>query len=378
MKSLTAAILTLGAIATAADTTPAPADAFAVQMFSTLAKTQQGNLVFSPASLEAVVRLLQQGARGETATELAALPMGKTGIPTTITPIEANALFIADSLRLSPDISADEVFLVPFGKNNAKAADFINAWAKKHTNGLIAHILSAQDLTPLTRLVAANAIYLKAKWSIPFAPEDTQENAVFTMADGTTTTVDMMFQQEELRYAEGDDWQAVVLYYRADKRYTPDMQWVGFIGILPKGDAREFAATLTPQKYQTIRAALATGYPQDTIVYLPRFSMDSGVFSLKPALEACGVTLSFSESADYSGFAEGLMLSNVLQRCYVKVDEAGTEAAAVTMAIAVEGCCAPGERRKPKYIRFDRPFIWVIGDLNSPAAPYFMGLTEKP
>ena len=128
MKSLTAAILTLGAIATAADTTPAPADDFAVQMFSTLAKTQQGNLVFSPASLEAVVRLLQQGARGETAAELAALPMGKTGIPTTITPIEANALFIADSLRLSPDISADEVFLVPFGTNNAKAADFINAF----------------------------------------------------------------------------------------------------------------------------------------------------------------------------------------------------------------------------------------------------------
>ncbi|MBR3695091.1 MAG: hypothetical protein IKL98_02490, partial [Akkermansia sp.] len=35
-------------------------------MFSTLAKEQKSNVVFSPASLEGVIHLLQQGARGET------------------------------------------------------------------------------------------------------------------------------------------------------------------------------------------------------------------------------------------------------------------------------------------------------------------------
>lgn len=378
MKTLTATLLTLGTFATATDSAPAPADAFAVQMFSTLAKEQKGNIVFSPASLEAVLRLLKQGARGNTAAELAALPMGKTGIKTTISPKSANALFIDDSLHLSPKIKTDKVFVVPFGENNKEAANIINAWCEKQTKGLIPHILNAKDLSPLTRLVAANAIYLKAKWCSPFATEDTQENAVFTMANGTTTTVDMMFQQEEFRYAEGEDWQAVVLYYQADKRYTPDMQWVGYIGILPKGDAREFAAALTPQKYQDIRKALAEGYPQDTIVYLPRFAVDPGAYSLKSALEACGVTQSFSPAADYRGFAEGLMLSDVLQRCYVKVDEAGTEAAAVTVAMVEEGCYASDEETKPKRIRFDRPFIWVIGDIQSSAAPYFMGLFEKP
>ena len=68
-------------------------DSFAVQVFSVLAAGQEGNIVFSPASLEAVLRLLQQGARGDTAAELAALPMGKAGIRTAMTPAEANALF---------------------------------------------------------------------------------------------------------------------------------------------------------------------------------------------------------------------------------------------------------------------------------------------
>ena len=37
-------------------------DSFAVQLFSVLAASQEDNFVFSPASLESVLRLLQQGA----------------------------------------------------------------------------------------------------------------------------------------------------------------------------------------------------------------------------------------------------------------------------------------------------------------------------
>ncbi|MBQ3526569.1 MAG: hypothetical protein IJA63_09855 [Akkermansia sp.] len=374
-----AAAISSFAAAAPADVPCTQTDSFAVQMFSVLATAQQGNIVFSPASLEGALHLLQQGARGSTAAELNALPMGKRGIATSIQPIEANALFIDDRLQPSHKISVNEILYAPFGDDNEKAAAIINAWASKNTKGLITHILSKEDLSPNTRLVAANAIYLKAKWSYPFDPDSTVKNTRFTLADGTTTKVDLMFQREHLRYAEGDDWQAVMLFYEAQPGHKKDVAWVGFIGILPKGDAREFARTLTPHKYQAIRSALAQGYPQDTVVYLPRFDMDSGVFSLKPALEACGVSISFTPHADYKGFADTeLMLSDVLQRCRAKVDEDGTEAAAVTMAIAVDGCCAPQERPKPKRICFDRPFIWVITDLNSAAAPYFMGLMEKP
>ena len=120
-------------------------------MFNTLAKEQKGNVVFSPASLEGVIHLLQQGARGETATELAALPMGETGVSTTIQPLEANALFIDNELKLKPGIRVPELISVPFAKNTPQAVALVNSWAEKHTKGLITQVLNASDVSPRTR-----------------------------------------------------------------------------------------------------------------------------------------------------------------------------------------------------------------------------------
>ena len=51
-------------------------------------------------------------------------------------------------------------------------------------------------------------------------------------------------------------------------------------------------------------------------------------------------------------------------------------AAAVTIGLVKYEAIPPGPQ--PELIRFDRPFIWIIGDLNTPAAPYFMGITHEP
>ena len=162
------------------------ADSFAVQVLSMLAAGHEGNVVFSPASLEAVLRLLQQGARGATAAELAALPMGKTGIRTAMTPAEANALFVSEQLSLNPGVRADEVLKVPFAEAPDKAAAMINRWSDCKTRGLIPSIVSPRDISPTTALVAANAIYLKEKWLHPFPAASTRKNADFTLENGNT------------------------------------------------------------------------------------------------------------------------------------------------------------------------------------------------
>lgn len=378
MKSL---FISLAALCgTCSSTAPAATetDEFAVQVFNQLALTQKDNIVYSPASLEGVLLLLRQGAQGNTAQLLDAIPRGKQGVVSNITPVEANALFIADDLRLNPEINVDEVIAVSFKKSPAKAAKTINQWASKHTKKLIRHIISASDLSPYSRLVAANAIYLKAEWSLPFEPDLVDTGASFTTPKGKKVTVPMMTQTEQFRYAEGDDWQAVALYYCAEIG-APKGESLCFIGILPKGDARQFATQLTPQQFQEIRTDLAKSGPQYVTVKLPKFNSDSGVVSLNDVLEACGLAELFTPEANFRGFTDApLMLSQVLQRCYVNVNEAGTEAAAVTLAEEEEGCCAEDELPTPKKIIFNRPFIWVIGDLNSAAPPFFMGLFEKP
>lgn len=349
-------------------------DSFAVQVFSVLAASQKGNFVFSPASLESVLRLLQQGAGGSTAAELAALPMGKAGVRTAMAPAEAAALFIAENFTLNPRVKVDEVRRVPFATAPDKAAATINGWAEDKTRGLIPTIISARDIVPNTALVAANAIYLKERWLHPFSVNDTADDADFQLENGSIIPVAMMCRKAKYRYAEGEGWRAVAIPYNTEGRQGEPGY---FIGILPGKTVGDFARNLTPQQYQDIRRALAESPARDTIVYLPRFELNPGTYSLKPALQACGLQSVFSQGADFSGFSsQHLYLSDVLQRCYCKADEEGTEAAAVTVAVARFKSIARGPR--PEVIVFDRPFIWVIGDLNTPAAPYFMGITRQP
>lgn len=349
-------------------------DSFAVQTFAALAASQKGNFVFSPAGLESVLRLLQQGAGGNTAAELAALPMGKAGVRTAMSPAEPSALFIAEHFTLKPGVKVDEVARVPFSSAPDRAVKMINGWAERKTRGLIPSIISVQDISPNTALVAANAIYLKEKWLHPFPVSDTREGADFTMECGSTVPVAMMRSKAKYHYAEGDGWRAVAIPYKTEGRQGEPGY---FIGILPTQSVRDFALTFTPQRYQDIRRALVESAVRDTIVYLPRFELNPGTYSLKPVLLAYGLKGMFSMQADFSAFsAQPLYLGDVLQRCYCKADEEGTEAAAVTVAIGRYKSIAPGPR--PEVIVFDRPFIWVIGDLTTPAAPYFMGITRKP
>lgn len=99
---------------------------------------------------------------------------------------------------------------------------------------------------------------------------------------------------EAFRYAEGEDWQAVALPYKTEGRIGEPGY---FIGILPKGNAHQFAAQLTPQKYQSIRRALAEeDSTQTLLVKLPRFRIDTGRIQLNELLQVLGVKSIYERS----------------------------------------------------------------------------------
>ncbi len=349
-------------------------DAFALDMFRELIKEQRGNVIFSPACLEGTLQLLRQGARGESAAELAALPLGKEGVPTAMQPTQANAIFIGEAFRLKPGIRTDAVVQAPLMTNPEKAAAQINNWAAENTRDMIPSIITPETLKEgaPTRMVAANAVALEEKWLRPFMPEATKTAHPFTCADGRKSSVPMMYRTANFRYAAGNDWRAVALFYRTDgRRGEPGC----FLAILPKGDARAFAAGLTARKFSSIRRALAVTKPREITIGLPRFEQCTPAFPLDSALQACGLRHIFSDAADLSGFAdEKLRLGKVLQRCYVKADEQGVRAAAATIAVVQKQSL---DLTAPPLI-LDRPFVWCITDLTTPAAPYFLGLFEHP
>lgn len=92
-------------------------------------------------------------------------------------------------------------------------------------------------------------------------------------------------------------------------------------------------------------------------VYLPRFKLED-TFNLNEVLKAMGMTDIFTESkADLSAMSSGesLVLSNIVHKAYVEVNEEGTTAAAATGATIVR-------RSLPLIEVFmaDHPFLFFI------------------
>lgn len=292
-------------------------DALALELFRDVVASEKGNVVFSPSSAENLLRLLQRGATGKTRAAFDALPMGKTGVRSAMQVKSADGLF-AES-RVQVHLADVPLQRVPFATDAEAAAKAVNDWCKAKTEGCIPELLRRDDISPDTALIALNAVYLREKWLRPFDPDATDKNADF-LPPGGKKKVEMMFCSDRFRYAEGADWKAVALFYdTGDRPGEPGC----FIGILPKGDARSFATTLTPQKYSEIRGALSSARPQKLEVSLPKFTVRTGAFDLTGALKKAGLGVAFSPAADFSALATdpagSLSLSAVVQRCYVDV-----------------------------------------------------------
>ena len=109
-------------------------------------------------------------------------------------------------------------------------------------------------------------------------------------------------------------------------------------------------------------------------VQLPKFELKYEL-TMNNVLKAMGMGIAFSGAADFTKmFAHGgLAISEVKHKTYIKVDEEGTEAAAVTI-VGVKNTSVGGSRF---YMRMDKPFIFVIKD-NQANSILFMGKIINP
>jgi serpin B len=114
---------------------------------------------------------------------------------------------------------------------------------------------------------------------------------------------------------------------------------------------------------------------EEGYLWMPRFELEYET-SLNDVLKALGMEVAFSESqADFAGINPDvqLFISNVKHKTYVKVNEEGTEAAAVT-SVEVGVTSVP----EGFYLRFDRPFLFVIQDTHSKALLFVGKIVDPP
>jgi serpin B len=106
---------------------------------------------------------------------------------------------------------------------------------------------------------------------------------------------------------------------------------------------------------------------------MPRFEFEFER-SLAEDLKGMGLDIAFTDQADFSGIsAIDLYIADVIHKTYIKVNEEGTEAAAVT-AIVME---ATSINPIINQVRLDRPFLFAITE-NSSKSILFLGKVAEP
>ena len=360
----------------AAATVAHDGNAFAFDLYARLRAGQSGNIFFSPQSISTALAMTYAGARGETAGEIARtlhfslpqdqLPAAYAELSKILNPAGssrgyrlsmANRLwgqrgepFLEEFLAVTRRDYGAELGLVDFRANADAARAEINAWVLQQTADKIRDLIPQGVLGPDTRLVLANAIYFRGDWAKQFAKDATTQQPFHVTAD-RTVTVPLMFAKIPIGFAAHADagLKVAELPYKGDD--------VSMIVLLP--DAIDGLAALESQLSVENVGRWTKDLPRrDILVYLPRFSVESS-FGLAPTLSAMGMPLPFSDRADFSGMngKRDLLISAVIHKARVDVDEQGTEAAAATGVVAGVTAARPSE---PPTFRADHPFVFLI------------------
>jgi serpin B len=311
----------------------------------------------APSTQEAALRAALVQADGQRPTGLVLETAHAIWLAADIRPTAAFSRAVAD-------IFGAEVHPLDSAPGHDPAVS-INQWVAHKTHGTIPWII-APPLPTQTMLAMLNAMYFLGTWTHPFDRARTRP-ALFTALGGSTKDVPMMEQRGGYAYGERDDIQVLRLPYTASH--------VAMTVLLPKHEAGYVALRQSFDAYRwaRLRDALEPGkYGQ---VALPRFEV-SADHQLKAWLQSHGIRRVFAaQQADFRGLTSDreVALSHVVQKVGVKVDETGTEAAAVTAAILTRGI----PPREAFTFRADHPFLFVIEDLST-GALLFVGAIQNP
>ena len=341
-------------------------------------ETQKPNFMVSPFSLSTVMAMVANGAEENTLDEIMkVLGFGGSSVnelneyyqtfmkslpqlDNTVDLSIANSIWTANTLNVKKNFVEvnktnydSEVSPVDFAVGST--IKIINDCISKKTNGCISDFIKSIDNR--TRMMLINTLYFKGSWASKFKKSDTAKKE-FINQDGSKKKIDMMHQNGTFAYADNGTFEMLKLPY-GNAAFCMKV-------LLPK-EGLSVDDAINDLNKEMLAALDSRSHSTETDVELPKFKMEYES-DLKEDMETMGMKQVFSSDANFSGVADDpIFINQIKQGIYLNVDEAGTEAAAVTQ-VGMLGAMI-GENG---VFHVNRPFVFLIQE-QSTGAILFIG-----
>ena len=365
---------------------------FTLNFLKTVNETDQSgkSFIYSPLSITYVLGMVNDAAIGQTEQELEqTLGFHEGGIQAVndycknlidnlpevdkkVTLNIANAIFVnKNNARLKAQYQQN---MLNYYDAKAEDLDFeapetlghINGWCKEKTKDMIPTILDEVNPSAVSYLL--NAIYFKADWASKFDQKNTKEET-FTTESGKTK-LPLMHQNVLIQYAKNSIFSSVSIPYGNGR-------WSMIVMLPEEGkttdDIISHLASYGLTMYGFCGTMGDTFQSYEVDLKLPRYETSSDTDQIDGKLigllQKMGIHLAFDElQAEIPNMCERpVYIEMMRQKAKIKVNEEGSEAAAVTVAEIKEFSMRPSI--PPEYpkatFHANRPFVYVIREASS-------------
>ena len=344
------------------------------------------SFIYSPLSITYVLGMVNDAATGKTEQELEqtlgfheggikavneyckklieGLPKVDTNVQLNI----ANAIFLNKQYTLRQQFKED---MKTYYDAKAEALDFkdagtpnrINGWCNDKTKGMIPKILD--DVNPNMLSYLLNAIYFKADWASKFDQKNTKTET-FASERGNSQ-LPMMQQNVLIQYVRNEVFSAIKMPYG-------NGMWNMTVFLPEEGkstdDVISYLSTIAFREIESFCGTMGGVFtPYEVDLKLPRFetSSDTNELDVKDGLvglmKQMGIKLAFdSNYAEIPNMCDvPVYIAMMRQKAKIKVNEEGSEAAAVTVA-GMNDMMSAGPMES---FHANRPFVYVIRESSS-------------
>lgn len=365
------------------------AKTYELTIFKNLALSNQENVFISPLSIKMAFGMLYNGVDGDTKKEFdqilnnpsASLDAYNQLMKATLEKLNqkkdiqlnvSNSFWVKEDLKNGVKTNFIDILLKNYDASTefldfrkTETPKIINNWVADKTKQKIKTIVP-EELNPDHIAFLINTVYFDAKWSHPFQKELTKD-LPFTTEIKESKNVSQMYQMSSVGYYEDNDFQSIALNY--GENATSEA-----IIILPKN----MHTFLKSMDENTLKTILEKREQKMGNIYLPKINF-SYETDLIPSFQEIGMRKVFEDGTADLGAMFDLnqvgrpFVSSVLHKTFVRMDEAGTEAAGAT-SIGISVTSMPMIDFE---FKVNKPYIILIRDTET-SEILFIGKISDP